>query len=142
MNHHTLREIAKVASGLVLADIISAVWFSAAGLLPLTILGVTWTSSSIPEIIVFDGALLLFLIHFGWNMKLPIASPSERSLLIVAGVIFLVVAVAHLVRLAFGLDLILGNADIPLWLSWVGVLITGYLSYSCFHFAGMRARRR
>ncbi len=128
-----------MGTGLVLADLISAFWFSATGLLPMTLLGVTWTSQAIPEIVVFDGALLLLLIHFGWNMKLPIASPSERTLLNLAGIIFLVVALAHLVRLTFGWNLILGGFAIPLWLSWVGVFVAAYLSYSSFHFA--RARR-
>lgn len=140
MTHHKLREIAKVGSGLVLADIISVFWFSAAGLLPITILGVTWTASALPEILVFDIALLLLLVHYGWSMRMPISSPSERTLLVVAGLIFLVVALVHLARLAFGIDLILGDFNVPTWLSWIGVLFAGYLSYASFHFAGMRRR--
>lgn len=141
ISHHTLREIAKVGSGLVIADLLSAIWLSASGLFPLTMLGVTWTSAAIPEIIVFDGALLLLLLHYGWNMKLPITSPSERTLLILAGSLFLVVAIAHLARLMFGLDVILGGFELPLWLSWIGVFVTGYLSYASFHFAGIRRHK-
>ena len=140
MIHHKLREAAKVGSGLVLADIISVLWFSAAGLLPVTILGVTWTSAALPEILVFDIALLLLLVHYGWSMRMPVSSPSERTLLMIAGLIFLVVALVHLARLAFGIDIILGDFAIPLWLSWVGVIFAGYLSYASFHFAGMRRR--
>lgn len=140
MNHHKLREIAKIGAGLVLADIISVLWFSSAGLLPMSLLGVTWTAAMVPEILLFDVALLLLLIHFGWNMRLPVASPSERVLLVIAGFIFLIVALVHLARLLFGWTLLLGTVLVPLWLSWAGVLVAGYLSYSSFHFA--RHKRR
>ena len=137
---NTHRDIAKVLVGLVLADLISVLFFGNAGLFPLTILGVTWTSAAIVPIIVFDVAIILLLAHYGWSMKLPISSPSERTLLIIAGIVFLVVALAHLARLAFGLNIALGDFAVPLWLSWVGFLIAGYLSYASFHFA-LRAKR-
>lgn len=140
MKHHVLREIAKVGTGLVLADLISALWFSSAGLLPLTLLGISWTTAMVPEILVFDIVLLLLLVHFGWGMRLPVASPSERTLLVIAGIVFLIVALAHLTRLLFGLNLILGTFRVPLWLSWAGFLLTGYLSYASFHFAGLQRR--
>jgi hypothetical protein len=140
MNHHSLREIAKVGSGLVLADLISVLWFSAAGLFPMSILGVTWTSQAVPEIAIFDIALLILLVHFGWNMRLPVQSPSERTLLKVAGFIFLIVSLAHLTRIAFNWSFILGDFVIPVWLSWFGVIIAGYLSYASFHFAAVRRR--
>lgn len=142
MNHRTLREIAKVGTGLVIADLVSAFWLSSAGLFPLTLLGVTWTSAMIPEIIVFDGALLILLAHFGWNMRLPITSPSERTLLAIAGAVFALVAIAHLLRLMFDMQIFLGGFELPMWLSWAGVVVTGYLSYSCFHFSrhGVRSR--
>ena len=135
MRHKTLRELAKIGSGLVVADIITTLWYSGAGLLPMTILGVRWTNNMVPELLVFDAALLLLLAHYGWNMKLPIESPSERTLLIIAGVIFLVVALGHLAILMFGWKYILGDFRIPIWLSWVGVFFTAYMAYSSFHFA-------
>ncbi|MDO8624163.1 MAG: hypothetical protein Q7R54_02295 [bacterium] len=141
MNHTTLREIAKIGTGLVVADIISTLWFSTAGFLPMTLLGVRWTATMVPEILVFDIALLLFLVHFAWNMKLPIQSPSERTLLLVAGIIFLVMAVGHLSQLALNVHLWLGDFQIPAWISWLGILITAYLAYACFHFARHMGRR-
>jgi hypothetical protein len=140
MNHHTLREIAKVGVGLVIADIVCGLWFAGAGLFPITILGVAWSANAIGPAIVFDLALIILLAHFAWNMRLPISSPSERTLLQLAGVIFLVVALGHLARLMFNANLILGGFEIPMWLSWAGVIVTAYLSYASFHFAGMRRR--
>ena len=133
--HHTLRELYKVGVGLVLADLVSVFWFSAAGFFPLTILGITWSASAVWPIAIFDLALILLLAHYGWSMKLPITSPTERGLLKFVGLVFLVVAIVHLLRIAFGWNLILGEASIPVWLSWAGVIIPGYLSYSSFHFA-------
>ncbi|MGH9021478.1 MAG: hypothetical protein ACRDV0_10805 [Acidimicrobiales bacterium] len=138
MTHHTLKEIAKVAVGIVIADLISVIWLAGAGLFPMSIFGVVWTSTAVPEILVLDVALLILFAHLGWGAKLPLTSPSERTLLILSGILFLVVALLHLARLAFGLDLALGTFEIPLWLSWVGVIVTGYLSYASFHFAAMR----
>jgi hypothetical protein len=140
MHHHMLRELAKVGTGLVLADLISVLWLSSAGLFPLSILGVEWTGAMVPEILVFDAGLLVLLIHFGWNMRLPVSSPSERTLLYFGGFLFLAVAVGHFLRLTFGWSLILGGFAVPLWVSWMGVAATLYLSYSCFHFARMRRR--
>jgi hypothetical protein len=136
--HHFLRELAKIAVGLFIADLVGVIWFGAAGFFPLTILGVTWTASSILPIAVFDAAVILLLIHLGWNTKLPVRSPSERGLLSSAGAIFLAVALIHLARLAFGWSVALGSFAVPLWLSWVGVIVAGYLSYASFHFAFRR----
>ncbi len=135
MNHRTLREAAKIGVGLVIADIVCGIWLASAGFFPLTMLGVTWSINVLGPGIIFDLALILLLAHYGWSMRLPISSPSERALLNAAGLIFLVVALAHLARIAFNWKFILGSETIPLWVSWCGVFIAGYLSYSSFHFA-------
>ena len=129
------RDIAKVAVGLVAADFISVIWLGTAGYFPLTILGVTWTADSILPIAVFDLGLIILLAHYAWGTRLPVRSPSERGLLMSAGTVFLVVGMLHLLRLAFGWSVILGGFAVPLWLSWVGIAVTAYLSYSSFHFA-------
>lgn len=132
---HSLRELAKVGVGLFIADLFSVLWLGSAGFFPLTVLGVTWTMEAILPIALFDVAVILILIHVGWRTKLPVRSPSERKLLMLAGFVFLVVTVVHLLRLALAWNLALGAFEVPLWLSWLGVAIAGYLSYSCFHFA-------
>lgn len=138
--HIMLRDIAKVGVGIFVADLASVLWLGASGFFPLTILGVTWTADSILPIAALDIGIIILLIHWGWHTRGPVRSPSERTLLLVAGVIFLLVALAHLARLAFGLDVALGDFAVPLWLSWVGVIIAAYLSYSSFHFA-LRGKR-
>ena len=143
MSHATLREIAKIGVGLVVADIITTLWYSSSGFLPMTLLGVRWTASMVPEILVFDLALLILLVHYAWNMRLPIQSPSERTLLWVAGFIFLLMAVGHLFQVGLGTHLWLGNFEVPHWVSWLGILIAGYLAYASIHFARhMHGKRR
>jgi len=133
--HHLLRDLAKIGVGLFIADLFSVIWLGSAGFFPLTVLGITWTADAILPIALFDVAVVLLLIHLGWRTKLPVRSPSERTLLMIAGCVFLIVALLHLLRLLFGLGLALGDFSIPVWLSWFGVVIAGYLSYSSFHFA-------
>lgn len=135
----TLREIAKVGTGLVIADLVSVLWVSGAGFFPVTIMGITWNTTAIVPIIVFDLALILLLAHYGWNMRLPIDSPSERMLLQFVGTVFLAVALLHLIRIAFNWNVVIAHLTIPFWISWFGVFIPAYLSYASFHFA-LRAR--
>ena len=141
MHNRTLRELAKVGTGLFLADLISVIWLGNAGFFPLTILGVTWTSSAIIPIALFDLAVVILLAHIGWNIKIPVQSPSEKHLLTIAGLIFLLMALVHLTRIAFGWGFALGDFMVPTWLSWIGILITAYLSYASFHFARRAGRR-
>ena len=52
---------------------------------------------------------------------------------VVAGV-FLVVAIAHLVRAFSGWEMIVGGVVIPLWLSCAAALVIGYLAYRGYSF--------
>ena len=60
---------------------------------------------------------------------------SEHVFSLTAGIIFLLIALAHLVRLVFGAAVVVQGIEIPLWASAVATLITGFLSYEGFHFA-------
>jgi len=135
MKRHTLREVAKVAIGLVIADLLSTLWLSSAGFFPLAVLGITWSASAVLPIVIFDLSLIILLAHYSYHMKLPISSPRERMLLLIAGSVFLLVAILHLVRIAFGWEIILGTVVLPVWISWLGVILPGYLAYSSYHFA-------
>ncbi|TAJ13347.1 hypothetical protein EPO56_03215 [Patescibacteria group bacterium] len=135
MKHHALREASKVGVGLVAADLISTLLLAGTGFFPFTIFGITWESAVVWPVVVLDLILIAILSHYAWNMRLPIESPREKTLLLAVGTVFLIVAFLHLVRVAFGWDLIVANTGIPEWVSWLGVLIAGYLSYASFHFA-------
>ena len=134
MKQHPLQEIAKFASGLVVADFFSLLWFSQQGLLPMQFMGATITPGMVFPGLVFDICLFLILIHYGWHIG-TLRTPRERTYLLIAGVIFTVVGAAHLWRVFSTAPLVLLGWSVPLWLSWFAVAVTAYLAYASFHFA-------
>lgn len=46
--------------------------------------------------------------------------------------VFFLLALLHLPRIAFGWSAIINGVTIPLWVSWFGVALAGYLSYRGF----------
>ncbi len=138
-NYH-LKEFAKIATGLVLADAISVLWISIGHLLPMNFLGATLTTNIVIPVLIFDSVVALLLAHYGWGIKLPVRTMRERGMLFTVGTLFAIVALAHWVRITFGMNLILGSWVIPVWLSWIAITVTTYLSYLSFHFALQRQR--
>lgn len=55
---------------------------------------------------------------------------SPKIYAIASGVIFLLVALGHLLRLLGGLEFHVGGWDLPAWASIVAVIVAGFLSYS------------
>jgi hypothetical protein len=63
----------------------------------------------------------------------------QRTYNIVTAVVFLIVAVLHLLRIILGWPARIGGLDIPLWVSWLAILVTGGLAYCGFRLsAGAR----
>ena len=46
----------------------------------------------------------------------------------IAGIIFAIVAVAHAARIAFGWPLMVNTWIIPMWVSWLGLIIAAVLA--------------
>lgn len=59
---------------------------------------------------------------------------------LVAGVVFLLIALAHLARVAFGVPVVIYEVHIPMWASLLAVVLMGYLSYEGFHFGRIGRR--
>ena len=55
-----------------------------------------------------------------------------KATLRISGAIFLLVAIAHLVRLLFKVELTVGGYTIPLWVSAVGFSVLATLSFAIF----------
>jgi hypothetical protein len=53
----------------------------------------------------------------------------QKQFSLVAGAIFAVVAVVHLLRIYLGWPVVIDNWLAPMWVSWIGVIIAGGLSY-------------
>ena len=50
----------------------------------------------------------------------------------ISAVVFLIVGLLHLLRIIFGWPAQIGGLNIPLWVSWLAVVVTGALAYFGF----------
>jgi len=53
----------------------------------------------------------------------------QKTFNTVAGAIFAVVALAHLLRLVLGWPVVVGGWTVPMWVSWIGLVVAGGLCY-------------
>jgi hypothetical protein len=51
---------------------------------------------------------------------------------LLAAVIFAIVALAHLLGVFMGWPIVIDNWTVPMWLSWIALIIAGGLSYFGF----------
>jgi hypothetical protein len=65
---------------------------------------------------------------------------SRRAYLLVSAVIFSLVALLHLARIVFGWSAVIGGWSVPMWLSWIALVVTGGLAYFGFSLAGQSSR--
>jgi hypothetical protein len=58
---------------------------------------------------------------------------NKNTFALLAGAIFLIVAVAHALRLAFKWEVVIANWPVPMWVSAVACVVAAYLAYEGFH---------
>jgi hypothetical protein len=63
---------------------------------------------------------------------------THRTFAVVAGIIFTLVALFHLVRIFADWPLIIGDWSVPKWVSWVAYIVAGGLALFEFRFAAMK----
>jgi hypothetical protein len=63
---------------------------------------------------------------------------TEKTFATIAAVIFALVALLHLLRLVMGWSIVIDSWTVPMWLSWVGLVVAGGLSYYGARFAMRR----
>ena len=61
---------------------------------------------------------------------------SRRVYCGVTGVIFIVIALLSLLTIVYGWNVVIGPSTVPDWMSWVILVVAGYLGY-----AGIRIAR-
>jgi hypothetical protein len=54
---------------------------------------------------------------------------SQKTFTIIVSVIFGLVALLHVLRIFFGWSAVIGGWTVPMWLSWIGLVVAGGLSY-------------
>ena len=60
---------------------------------------------------------------------------SQKTYALLAGVIFLVIAIAHLARVVFRVPVVVEEIDVPMWASAIAVIVMAFLAYEGFHLA-------
>ena len=60
---------------------------------------------------------------------------SDHAYALIAGIVFLLVAIAHLLRMALGTPVVVQGVSIPMWASAIALVVTAFLSYEGFHFS-------
>ena len=65
---------------------------------------------------------------------------SQHVFSLVAGVVFGLIALGHLLRVIFDLSLDVQGISIPMWASWLAIVVMGYLAYEGFRRARKSAR--
>ena len=55
---------------------------------------------------------------------------SNRLYIAVSAAIFVLVAIAHLVRVIRGIPVQVGDEMVPMYFSWIGFVVTGFLAGS------------
>jgi len=54
---------------------------------------------------------------------------SHKSFCLVAGIIFMIIALLHLLRVIYDWGAVIGGWPVPKWISWLALVIVGYLGY-------------
>lgn len=65
---------------------------------------------------------------------------TQKNFAFIAGLLFLLVALTHLWRIIEGWDVVVYGNIMPMWASWVALVVTGILSFYGFRY-GMDHRR-
>jgi hypothetical protein len=53
----------------------------------------------------------------------------RRTFTLLAGVIFAIVALLHQLRIYVAWPIVIGNWTVPMWVSWIALVVAGGLSY-------------
>jgi hypothetical protein len=57
---------------------------------------------------------------------------NRKTYATITATLFLVVGIAHLLRIILGWQVEIGSLSIPFWVSWLAVVVAGALAYSGF----------
>lgn len=61
---------------------------------------------------------------------------SQRSFLLVSAIVFTLVFLLHMLRLFYGWSAMIDGWTVPIWVSWIGAVVSGFLALE-----GFRLRR-
>ncbi len=56
---------------------------------------------------------------------------TQKKFSLLAGMIFSLVTILHGLRVIFGWEAIVGDLLVPIWISYFGFIVAGFLAYQC-----------
>jgi hypothetical protein len=60
----------------------------------------------------------------------------QKTFSLVVGLIFLFVAVMHVLRLALKWEVVLNGWSVPMWVSWLALVVAGFLAFEGLKLGG------
>ncbi|MBI4120711.1 MAG: hypothetical protein HY457_00425 [Parcubacteria group bacterium] len=66
----------------------------------------------------------------------------QNDYFILVGLVFVIVFTLHAFRIGYGWEATLAGWDIPMWVSWLAVIITGVLAFQSFSHSGVLTGHR
>jgi hypothetical protein len=54
---------------------------------------------------------------------------STKSYCLWTGILFAIIFLVHLYRIAAGIPISIGSSAIPMWPSWIGLAVAGFFAY-------------
>ena len=57
---------------------------------------------------------------------------TQRVFSLITATLFSLIALLHVLRLLRGWQVTIGDVVVPVWVSWIGLVIAGYLAYQGF----------
>jgi hypothetical protein len=79
-------------------------------------------------------------IESEWAANTWMISMDWKTFSLVSGSIFAVVALLHLLRIYMDWPIVIGDWSVPLWVSWVGLVVAGGLAFFGLRLATGEAR--
>jgi hypothetical protein len=73
-----------------------------------------------------------FSFQHDWPCPKEATMMSQKTFSLTSAVIFSLIAVAHLLRSVFGVAWVVEGRTIPMWVSWLALVIGAYLAYEGF----------
>ncbi|MDP3953729.1 MAG: hypothetical protein Q8P99_02835 [bacterium] len=56
----------------------------------------------------------------------------QKEYITFSGLLFTVVALVHLLRAVYGWPVVIGGWDLPMWASWLAVVVVGFLAWKAY----------
>ena len=64
----------------------------------------------------------------------------QKTFSLVVGLVFLLIAVMHVLRLALKWEVVLNDWSVPMWVSWLALVVAGFLAFEGLKLGGRKKK--